>query len=135
MCKIFYTNNISFSWLFSVLDCRNSSETAPKRFSSTRRWTLKKSYRKKIFFSDRKIFSKKSWDFVLEKIRFFPDFSNCRKNQHFQKIKNFDFSKMSIFSTIWKIGKKSFFFGKKSQLFLENIFRPEKNKKFRWDFF
>ena len=35
---------------------------------------------------------------------------------------------MLIFLTIWKIGKIRFFSKKKSQLFFENIFRPEKIK-------
>ena len=63
-------------WFFFPLNCWNLSGTASKRFSSTRRWTLKKSHRKIFFQHGEKWFWKKyqknpkSFHFFNRKIDF-----------------------------------------------------------------
>ena len=44
-----FSVNCSFSWLCCILDCRDRCETASKRFSLTRRCTLREFYRKNIW--------------------------------------------------------------------------------------
>ena len=89
---------------------------------------FKKIHRKKIFFSGRKIFSKKK---LRKKVVFFSIFEFSEKIIIFEKIKILIFSKMMIFSENSKIEKKTTFF---LNFFFENIFRPEKNIFFRWIF-
>ena len=118
-CPQNYLVDMSFAWLFRVLNCQERFETASKRFSWTRRWTLKKSYRKRLFFSGRKKVSKKSWKFSV----FFLYFKNSGKKSNFSK-KN-------------KLFRKSLIFPKKL-IFSRNFEFREKIRKFSnffWNFF
>ena len=104
----------------------NGPETASERFSSTRRWTLKKIRSKKFnFFWSKFIFKKK----VPKKSNIFLIFQNVGNFNIFEKS---NFSKMLKFPTFWKIKRIFDFF---RNFFFENIFRSEKIKKNRSDFF
>ena len=107
--------DMSFAWLFRVLNCQERFETASKRFSWTRRWTLKKIPSKKIIFSGRKSFSKKKF---------------WKKNE-ILKIKNQTSKNQLFLEKSSKKHQKNFVF---FWIFLENFenfdfsffFRPEK---------
>ena len=97
-CPQNYLVDMSFAWVFRVLNCQERFETASKRFSWTRRWTLKKNPSKKyIFFWSKNFFKKK-----LKIFRFFFDFQKIsRKKSTFFSKMFFDQKKIYFFDRIF----------------------------------
>ena len=98
-CPQNYLVDMSFAWVFRVLNCQERFETASKRFSWTRRSTFKKIPSKKYIFVWSKNFFKKK----VEKISVLFRFSK------FQKKINF-FDKIRLFRKSRILSKKLIFF-------------------------